>query len=152
MAVFHSIRNEEKAGFVKWTTNGRYHSVVAIDDRVFVATVRNLGSGTNSYILEELKTTSRLDCSKTYTATSTDNGIFTTSTPFANGASLAVVESNNFIGSFTMGSNQINVSSVKEINSGRVYPTSQNHGYAVSDKKFPSELEITHINLSLIHI
>ena len=54
MAVFHSIRNEEKAGFVKWTTNGRYHSVVAIDDRVFVATVRNLGSGTNSYVLEEL--------------------------------------------------------------------------------------------------
>ena len=41
MAVFHSIRNEEKAGFVKWTTNGRYHSVVSIDDRVFVATVRN---------------------------------------------------------------------------------------------------------------
>ena len=37
---------------------------------------------------------------------------------------------------------------VKEINSGRVYPTSQNHGYAVSDKKFPSELEITHININ----
>ena len=37
---------------------------------------------------------------------------------------------------------------VKEINSGRVYPTSQNHGYAVSDKKFPPELEITHININ----
>ena len=37
---------------------------------------------------------------------------------------------------------------VKEINSGRVYPTSQNHGYAVSDKNFPSDLEITHININ----
>ncbi|MFL2673364.1 MAG: carbamoyl phosphate synthase small subunit [Dehalococcoidia bacterium] len=37
---------------------------------------------------------------------------------------------------------------VKEINSGRVYPTSQNHGYAVSDKNFPSELEVTHININ----
>ena len=120
MAVFHSIRNEEKAGFVKWSTTGRYHSVVAIDDRVFVATVRNLGSGTNSYVLEELKTTSRLDCSKTYTATSTNSGIFTTSTPFANGASLAVVEGNNFIGTFTMGSNQINVSAIKLINTAEI--------------------------------
>ena len=37
---------------------------------------------------------------------------------------------------------------VKEINSGRVYPTSQNHGYAVSDENFPSDLEITHININ----
>ena len=95
MAVFHSIRNEEKAGFTKWTTTGRYHSVVAIDDRVFVATVRNLGSGTNSYVLEELKTTTKLDCAKTYTATSTDNGIFTTTTPFANVSSLSVIERTN---------------------------------------------------------
>jgi len=37
---------------------------------------------------------------------------------------------------------------VKELESGRVYPTSQNHGYAVSDKNFPYELDITHMNIN----
>tara|TARA_S200000501_G_scaffold340643_1_gene349388 strand:+ start:191 stop:1276 length:1086 start_codon:yes stop_codon:yes gene_type:complete len=37
---------------------------------------------------------------------------------------------------------------VKELESGRVYPTSQNHGYAVSDKNFPAELNITHMNIN----
>ena len=37
---------------------------------------------------------------------------------------------------------------VKELKSGSVYPTSQNHGYAVSDKNFPLDLEITHININ----
>ena len=37
---------------------------------------------------------------------------------------------------------------VKEIESGRVYPTSQNHGYAVSDKNFPKDLDITHMNIN----
>ena len=35
LAIFHSIRSEKKAGWVKWTTTGHYHSVCAIDDRVF---------------------------------------------------------------------------------------------------------------------
>ena len=157
MAVFHSIRNEEKAGWTKWSTTGRYHSVCAIDDRVFVATVRDLGSGTNSYVLEELKTTVRLDCSSTYTATSTDNGIFTTTTPFADGASLAVIEGDNYIGTFTMGSSVINVSAVKLINSAEI-----GYSFTSSLKSLPVDAQvqggpltgepraITRVNLDLL--
>jgi carbamoyl-phosphate synthase small subunit len=37
---------------------------------------------------------------------------------------------------------------VKDIKSNKVYVTAQNHGYAVSNKNIPDELEITHINLN----
>jgi len=37
---------------------------------------------------------------------------------------------------------------VKDLLSGRIYPTSQNHGFAVSKKNFPEELEITHLNIN----
>ncbi|MQG11808.1 MAG: glutamine-hydrolyzing carbamoyl-phosphate synthase small subunit, partial [SAR202 cluster bacterium] len=37
---------------------------------------------------------------------------------------------------------------VKDLASGRVYITSQNHGYAVSPNKLPSGLEVSHINLN----
>ncbi len=37
---------------------------------------------------------------------------------------------------------------VKDLKSGRVYITSQNHGYAVSDAGLSSEVEVTHLNLN----
>jgi len=37
---------------------------------------------------------------------------------------------------------------VKEIKTNKVYVTAQNHGYAVSREKMPSELEVTHVNLN----
>ncbi|MEG3582404.1 MAG: glutamine-hydrolyzing carbamoyl-phosphate synthase small subunit [Chloroflexota bacterium] len=37
---------------------------------------------------------------------------------------------------------------VKDLISGKVYPTAQNHGFAVSKDNFPSELEITHLNIN----
>ena len=37
---------------------------------------------------------------------------------------------------------------VKDLTDGRVYITSQNHGYAVSSEKLPSGLEVSHINLN----
>ncbi len=37
---------------------------------------------------------------------------------------------------------------VKDLADGRVYITSQNHGYAVSPDKLPSGLEVSHINLN----
>lgn len=37
---------------------------------------------------------------------------------------------------------------VKDLATGRVYITSQNHGYAVSDQDLPRELEITHVHLN----
>jgi carbamoyl-phosphate synthase small subunit len=37
---------------------------------------------------------------------------------------------------------------VKDLNTGRVYITAQNHGYAVSPDSLPSGLEVSHINLN----
>ena len=37
---------------------------------------------------------------------------------------------------------------VKEIATGRVHITAQNHGYAVDPDSLPSELEVSHINLN----
>ena len=37
---------------------------------------------------------------------------------------------------------------VKDLQTGRVYVTAQNHGYAVSSDNLPDELEVTHIDLS----
>ena len=37
---------------------------------------------------------------------------------------------------------------VKDLQTGRVYVTAQNHGYAVSSENLPDELEVTHIDLS----
>ena len=38
--------------------------------------------------------------------------------------------------------------SVKDLSTGKVYVTTQNHGYAVSLAGLPEELEVTHIDLS----
>ena len=37
---------------------------------------------------------------------------------------------------------------VKDLESGRVYVTAQNHGYAVDSEGLPAELEISHLNLN----
>ena len=37
---------------------------------------------------------------------------------------------------------------VKDLESGRVYVTAQNHGYAVDPEGLPPELEISHLNLN----
>tara|TARA_R110000787_G_scaffold17974_3_gene55510 strand:- start:7658 stop:9670 length:2013 start_codon:yes stop_codon:yes gene_type:complete len=138
LAVFHSIRNEEKAGWAKWTTTGNYHSVCAIDDRVFCVVSRDLGSGTNTYSLEEFKTSLRLDCSDSFTATSSNNGIFSTNTIYTNNAVLSVIEGDNYIGSFTQASNQINVSSVKSINTAEI-----GLSFTASLKSLPIDAQVT---------
>ena len=37
---------------------------------------------------------------------------------------------------------------VKDLESGRVYVTAQNHGYAVDPEGLPAELEVSHLNLN----
>ena len=37
---------------------------------------------------------------------------------------------------------------VKDLETGRVYITAQNHGYAVDPDSLPSELEVSHVNLN----
>ncbi|MBC7326221.1 MAG: carbamoyl phosphate synthase small subunit, partial [Moorella sp. (in: Bacteria)] len=37
---------------------------------------------------------------------------------------------------------------VKDLNTGRVYITSQNHGYAVRAGSLPAQVDVSHINLN----
>ena len=109
VAVFHSIRNEEKAGWTLWTTKGSYHSMCTVDERLFAVVARDLGGGTTRFMLEEFLDTASVDCSDDFSGSL---GVFTTNTIFDNNAVLDVVDGFNYLGSFTQGSNQIDVSSV----------------------------------------
>ena len=109
MSVFNSNRAEQRAGWVEFVTNGKFHSTVTIDDRVFTNVEYDLGDGTKKIILCEFDSTFNLDMAKTYTGSS---GVFDVSADFNNGAVLRVVNGNNYIGEFTVSSGNIDVSSV----------------------------------------
>ena len=109
MAVFNTNRTEQRAGWVEFVTNGKFHSTVTIDDRVFANVEYDLGDGTDKIILCEFDSTFNLDMAKSYTGSS---GVFDVSSEFNNGAVLRVVNGNNYIGEFTVASGNIDVSSV----------------------------------------
>ena len=109
MAVFNSNRAEKRAGWVEFVTNGKFHSSVTIDDRVFVNAEYDLGDGTKKIILCEFDSTFNLDMAKIYSGS---NGVFDVSADFNNGAVLRVINGNNYIGEFTVAGGNINVSSV----------------------------------------
>jgi hypothetical protein len=109
MAVFNSNRAEQRAGWVEFVTNGKFHSTVTIDDRVFANVEYDLGDGTKKIILCEFDSTFNLDMSKSYSGSS---GVFDVSSEFNNGAILRVINGNNYIGEFTVSSGNIDVSAV----------------------------------------
>mgnify|MGYP003666674633 FL=1 len=79
-----------------------------------------------------------MDCSDSFTATSSNNGIFSTNTIYTNNAVLSVIEGDNYIGSFTQASNQINVSSVKSINTAEI-----GLSFTASLKSLPIDAQVT---------
>ena len=109
MAVFNTNRTEKRAGWVEFVTNGKFHSTVTIDDRVFANVEYDLGDGTKKIILCEFDSTFNLDMAKSYSGSS---GVFDVSSEFNNGAVLRVVSGNNYIGEFTVASGNIDVSAV----------------------------------------
>lgn len=122
IAVFHSIRNEEKAGWTLWSTSdtsttGGFHSICTVDERLFCVAKRDLGGGTVRFMLEEFLDTATLDCSDDFSGSS---GVFTTNSIFENNAKLDVVSGNDYLGNFTQGSNQIDVSSVNTTSSAEI--------------------------------
>jgi len=122
IAVFHSIRNEQKAGWTLWTTadtgtTGGFHSMCTIDERLFCVAKRDLGGGTVRFMLEEFLDTATLDCSDDFSGSS---GVFTTNSIFEDNAKLDVVSGNDYLGNFTQGSNQINVSAVSTTSSAEI--------------------------------
>ena len=109
LSVFNSNRAEQRAGWVEFTTNGKFHSTMTIDDRVFANVEFDLGDGTKNIVLCEFKSSLNTDMAKIYTGTS---GVFNVSADFNNGAVLHVIDGNNYVGQFTVAGGNIDVSSV----------------------------------------
>lgn len=113
IAVFNSNRAEKRAGWSEFTThtNGSFHSICTVDERVFVVGKYDKGAKTLKLVLSEFDSNYNLDMSKKYTGSS---GVFDVSTEFENGAVLDVVDRTNHVGQFTVASGNIDVSSVDD--------------------------------------
>ena len=110
IAVFYSIRSEKRAGWMRWTTEGAYHSVCAVDESLFAVAVHDDGSGTNKFFLEQFDKDLNMDFSDTFDGAA---GVFTVSSHFANGADVDVIDDTEYLGTFTVSGGQIDVSAVK---------------------------------------
>ena len=109
IAVYNLNRIEGVAGWTRFETNGSFHSVTAIDSRVFAIVKTDLGSGTQSFVLTELNQNVSLDLGNSYTGTA---GVFTVSNFFENGAEVDVISATDYLGKFTVSGGQIDVSAV----------------------------------------
>ena len=117
IAIFTSNRSEERAGWSEFTTQGKFHSVCVIDDRVFFVMQHDKGSGTQKFILSEMDSEYNLDFSDKFTGTA---GVFGVSSHFANGAVVDVVNGTDYLGSFTVAGGNVDVSAVQEITSAEI--------------------------------
>ncbi len=112
IAVFYSVRGEQKAGWSLWTTRGTWHSICSIHERLFVVSTRDDGSGTTKLFLEEFQSNMPMDfCDSFDGAASVFTGL--TSSHFSNDAVVKATNGNDFLGSYTISGGQIDVSSVK---------------------------------------
>ena len=117
IAIFTSNRSEERAGWSEFTTQGKFHSVCVIDDRVFFTVQHDKGGGTQKFVLSEMDSEYNLDFSDKFTGTA---GVFAVSSHFANGAIVDVVSGTDYLGSFTVAGGNVDVSAVEEITSAEI--------------------------------
>lgn len=134
LGVYHSMRQEKKAGWMRWTTNGKFHSICSVDEDLFVCTSRDDGSGTTKLFLEQFNTSMKMDFCNDFTGS---NGVFSTSGHFANNAVVDVVDGTEYLGQFTVAGNNATVSSVKASSAAQI-------GY-----KFTPELKTLPIDASV---
>jgi len=135
IAVFTSNRAEERAGWCKFTTNGMFHSVCTVDERVFIVAVYDVGDGTNKYILTEFDSTLNLDFADDFTGTA---GVFDVSSHFANGAVVDVINGSDYVGSFTVAGGNVDVSAVSEITSAEI-----GYKFNVEAETLPLDAQVT---------
>mgnify|MGYP001177897457 FL=1 len=110
IAVFYSLRSEKKAGWALWDTNGKFHSLCSVGERLFTVAVRDDGASTNKFYLEEFNNSMPMDHCNLYTGSS---GVLTgLDSDFANGAAVKVVSGTDYLGSYTVGSAEVDVSAV----------------------------------------
>ncbi len=117
LAVFTSSRAEQRAGWSEWTTQGKFHSVCTIDERVFIVGQYDKGDGTEKLIMMEFDSDLNLDFSDDFTGTA---GVFDVSSHFANGAVVDVINDTDYLGTFTVASGNVDVSAVQEITSAEI--------------------------------
>ena len=97
LAVFHSIRDEKIAGWTMWETQtgDKFHSITALNDKLFVIVKRVVPSGTK-YLLERFANDDSitLDCSTTTT-------VFQKGTPLVKGGSQATDQNTLVVDGFS---------------------------------------------------
>ena len=111
IGVFYSIRGDQKAGWTLWNTQGLWHSICAVHERLFVVCARDDGSGSTKLFLEEFQDDMPMDFCNTFSGSSSVFGSLTSH--FSNGASVKATNGNDFLGTFTVSGGQIDASSVK---------------------------------------
>jgi hypothetical protein len=117
VAVFHSLRDEKRAGWMRWNTEGKFHSICAVDEDLFTVSVRDDGSGTDKLILEQFDTSMKMDFASDFTGTA---GVFNVSSHFANGAVVHAVDGTEYLGTFTVAGGNADVSGVKLSTSAQI--------------------------------
>jgi len=126
-AVFTSNRAEKRASWTEFTTNGRFDSVVSIDDRLFA----NIYDANNKLRLCEFKTDIGLD-SYIYGAVASNS--LTVSSAYANGVTVDILATDgtetDYLGEFTVASGAVDLSAF----SGTPYTN------AYAGKKFTSKI------------
>ena len=111
IAVFYSVRGDQKAGWTLWDTQGTWHSICAVHERLFVVCARDDGSGTTKLFLEEFQTDMPMDFCDTFSGSSSAFGSL--GSHFANNAVVKATNGNDFLGSFTVAGAAIDASAIK---------------------------------------
>ena len=112
IAMFTSNRAEKRAGWSQLTTQGFFHSICTVDDRVFLVVAYNkasTGSPDFKFVLTEFEPSSNLDFSDTFTGTAS---VFDVSSHFSNGAVVDVLSGTDYLGEFTVAGGNVDVSAV----------------------------------------
>ena len=111
LAVFYSVRGDQKAGWALWNTQGTWHSICSVHERLFVVAGRDDGSGTSKYFLEEFQDDMPMDFCDSFSGSSSAFGSL--GSHFANDAVVKATNGNDFLGSFTVAGAAIDASTIK---------------------------------------
>jgi hypothetical protein len=106
LAVFNSNRAEQRAGWTEFTTDGKFHSTITVDDRVFANIIYDVG-GSEKIVLCEFNAAYNMDCSRVFAGS---NGIFNVSSTFDNTAVVKVVNGSEYIGEFIVSGGEVDIS------------------------------------------
>lgn len=110
IAVFYSLRSDKKAGWSLWDTQGKFHSICSVGERLFTVAVRDNGSGSDTFYLEEFDNSMPMDHCNLYTGAA---GVLTgLNADFANGANVKAVNGTDYLGSYTVTADEVDVSAI----------------------------------------